>query len=145
MMGTYDTRGGHPLHDPMADFFPPCDVCGGNPDSDGPGSCACPECPGCESIGGCEHWCKVKVAPRCMRDIGTKAALRLCNGAIKITAERPRTYACERCHVPHWRRKGETGVWFEPIKRMSSLATWIIFALALSAATGLLILAWMWG
>jgi hypothetical protein len=28
LMGSYDTRGGHPLHDPSADVFPPCDLCG---------------------------------------------------------------------------------------------------------------------
>lgn len=37
-MGTYDTRGGAPLHDPAADFEGPCEVC--NKDLD---DCECPE------------------------------------------------------------------------------------------------------
>lgn len=38
-MGTYDTIGGTPRHDPMADYFPLCDVCGKDPSTD----CECCE------------------------------------------------------------------------------------------------------
>lgn len=50
-MGTYDTRGGSPLHDPAADMpDPPCQVCGGFVD-DGPPhmQCDCPQCLECAS------------------------------------------------------------------------------------------------
>ena len=45
-MGTYDTIGGTPRHDPMFDLDSPCEVCGKDIDL-----CECPECPKCGSIG----------------------------------------------------------------------------------------------
>jgi hypothetical protein len=45
-MGTYDTRGGTPRHDPMFDEFPPCEVCGLDPAL----GCQCPECPICNEV-----------------------------------------------------------------------------------------------
>ena len=45
-MGTYDTRGGAPRHDPAADVFPACDICGHEA-----GHCICPECPVCGTQG----------------------------------------------------------------------------------------------
>ena len=44
-MGTYDTRGGYPRHDPMFDEDPPCDGCGKDPYD-----CECILCHICESI-----------------------------------------------------------------------------------------------
>ncbi len=46
-MGTYDTRGGTPRHDPMFDYDPPCAICGKDPSGD----CDCPECPKCGTVG----------------------------------------------------------------------------------------------
>lgn len=45
-MGTYDTRSGAPMHDPVADNEGPCDVCGHGADD-----CMCPECPKCGNAG----------------------------------------------------------------------------------------------
>ena len=45
-MGTYDTIGGTPRHDPMADFDPQCNICGLEA-----GSCVCPECAVCMEAG----------------------------------------------------------------------------------------------
>lgn len=46
-MGTYDTIGGTPRHDPAFDYDPPCDVCG-----DDPAVCDCyEEIPGRNNYG----------------------------------------------------------------------------------------------
>lgn len=45
-MGSYDTRGGSPLHDPSADADLFCDVCKLHADD-----CSCPECPKCGMSG----------------------------------------------------------------------------------------------
>lgn len=45
-MGTYDTIGGTPRHDPMFDYDPPCEICGNDPFD-----CTCPECPKCGTVG----------------------------------------------------------------------------------------------
>jgi hypothetical protein len=45
-MGTYDTRGGTPRHDPAADVFPACELCGHDASD-----CICPECPVCSATG----------------------------------------------------------------------------------------------
>lgn len=54
-MGTYDTIGGTPRHDPAFDYDPPCAVCGLDPYGDyGDGSgdgCNCQECPVCRDYG----------------------------------------------------------------------------------------------
>lgn len=52
-MGTYDTIGGAPRHDPILDQGPPCNICGDDPDV-----CECVECPVCHEVGN----------PRCVRD-----------------------------------------------------------------------------
>lgn len=49
-MGTYDTIGGTPRHDPNFEYDPPCDICGKDPGG-GPFGCECPECPICGEIG----------------------------------------------------------------------------------------------
>ena len=49
-MGSYDTRGGHPLSPDVTD--PLCEQCGRDPYY-----CICPECPTCGVQGGCEPWC----------------------------------------------------------------------------------------
>lgn len=46
-MGTYDTIGGTPRHDPEAERCEPCAVCGKDPGGD----CRCPECPTCGEAG----------------------------------------------------------------------------------------------
>ena len=58
-MGTYDTKGGTPRHDPAFDYDPPCEVCGFDPASD----CNCPECPVCKETGN----------PKCYKEHGLKA------------------------------------------------------------------------
>jgi len=45
-MGTYDTIGGTPRHDPMFDEDPPCEICGKDSFD-----CECPECPICRTTG----------------------------------------------------------------------------------------------
>jgi len=45
-MGTYNTRGGYPKHDPSFDYDPPCEICGKFPED-----CICPECPVCGNYG----------------------------------------------------------------------------------------------
>jgi hypothetical protein len=45
-MGTYDTYGGTPIHNPAFDFDPLCGVC-----SLPVSSCECPECPVCGEAG----------------------------------------------------------------------------------------------
>jgi len=45
-MGTYDTIGGTPRHNPMFDCDPPCDICGKDPYL-----CTCQECPICGEQG----------------------------------------------------------------------------------------------
>lgn len=45
-MGTYDTIGGTPRHDPEADMEKTCDVCGKLGDD-----CRCSECPKCGACG----------------------------------------------------------------------------------------------
>ena len=45
-MGTYDTRGGSPRHDPSFDIDLPCVICGNDPFY-----CTCPECPVCGAHG----------------------------------------------------------------------------------------------
>jgi len=57
-MGTYDTRGGTPRHDPCFDYDPPCEVCGGDPFD-----CPCPECPVCGVVGD----------PKCYKEHGLSA------------------------------------------------------------------------
>ncbi len=61
-MGTYDTIGGTPRHDPAFDYDLPCEVCGLDPYGDYPGGkgCNCPECPICGGIGD----------PRCFAEHG---------------------------------------------------------------------------
>lgn len=45
-MGTYDTIGGTPRHDPIADETPLCEICGKHPFD-----CTCPICPICGQQG----------------------------------------------------------------------------------------------
>jgi hypothetical protein len=45
-MGTYDTIGGTPRHDPSFDHEGSCDICGHDPSD-----CICPECPVCGAQG----------------------------------------------------------------------------------------------
>jgi len=45
-MGTYDTIGGTPRHDPMFDMGYICQRCGKHVDK-----CGCPECPICGMVG----------------------------------------------------------------------------------------------
>lgn len=45
-MGTYDTRGGAPLHDPAADHEGACELCGF-----AAADCICPTCPICGTQG----------------------------------------------------------------------------------------------
>ena len=46
-MGTYDTRGGTPRHNPEFDIDYPCDICHLDPSGD----CTCPECEVCGASG----------------------------------------------------------------------------------------------
>ena len=61
-MGTYDTIGGTPRHDPMFDQDMPCEVCGRDPFY-----CICPVCP----------VCGVQGAPNCYKEHGLKPSEEL--------------------------------------------------------------------
>ena len=50
-MGTYDTIGETPRHDPMFDESGVCERCGCHPDE-----CKCPECKVCGMIGCPDHF-----------------------------------------------------------------------------------------
>lgn len=66
-MGTYDTIGGTPRHDPNADYDLPCEIC----DKD-PALCECPECPICHEVGN----------PKCYKEHGLSY-----NNAIQATVK----------------------------------------------------------
>ncbi len=68
-MGTYDTIGGAPRHDPAFDHDPPCAVCGLDPYGDFPEgkSCNCSECLVCGGVGD----------PRCFAEHGLTLDLYL--------------------------------------------------------------------
>lgn len=60
-MGTYDTIGGTPRHDPNFDRDDSCVVCGKDPSS----NCECPECPRCNTVG--DPTCAINGGDGCMK------------------------------------------------------------------------------
>jgi hypothetical protein len=63
-MGTYDTRGGTPRHDPSFDEDLPCAICGKDPYE-----CECPECPVCGAAGD----------PKCYKEHDLQKYLTTCS------------------------------------------------------------------